>query len=260
MRGAGLLLLAGLLAPAVQAAGSGWYHELTGQQEWQQWRETAQDGRRLVVEDGRLTGLAATLGWAPRQGPTAALRLGALWGGRDYRGLSNQGNDLRTRSDLGQVFGRVEGGPTPQPLAGTWQWQPLLAAEFGQWRRRLRDAGSAQGYPERYRQGLVMLGLQALAVSGARLRVEAGTGPAGNNRVELPGRDAVDLPLGRARSLRLALGGATTPAWHWEITAEQLSFAAGDERAVRLQGVALQSARQPRTELRRLQFQIGWRG
>jgi hypothetical protein len=259
--GATLTVLALLLAPVARAAGgSEWQVELAGQQEWQQWRETASDGRRLAAEDGRLTGLAATLAWVPRHSASAGLRFGALWGGRDYRGLSNQGNDVRTRSELGQVFVRADGALAPQPLAGVWHWQPLAAAEFWQWRRRLQDAGNARGYPERYRQGLVLLGLQAGDESGGLMRLEAGTGPTGSNRVELPGRDAADLPLGRARTWRWALGGAMPQGWRWEVTAERLTLAAGDERPIRLQGVPLQSARQPRTELRRLQFQLVWRG
>lgn len=251
-------LLAALL-PQAQAAESAWRHEVAAQQEWQQWRETGPEGRRLAAEDGRLVGVAATLAWAPRQAPTAALRVGGLWGARDYRGLSNRGAEASTRSDLSHAFVRAEAGLAPQPLAGTWQWQPLAAAEAWQWRRRLRDTGAALGYPERFRQGLVMLGLQAVDESGGLLRLEAGTGPAGSNRVELPGRDVADLPLGRAQSWRFALGGAMAAGWHWELTAERLAFAAGDERAIRLQGIPLQSARQPRTELRRLQFQLSWR-
>lgn len=257
--GAALALLAGLVATAASAE-SDWRYELAGQQEWQQWRETGRDGRRVVAEDGRLAGLAATLAWAPRHSVTASLRFGALWGGRDYRGLSNQGHELRSRSDLGHVFVRADAGWAPQPLAGAWHWQPLLAAEFWQWRRRLKDAGNARGYPERYRQGLLLLGLQAGDEAGALLRLEAGTGPAGSNRVELPGRDAAALPLGHARSWRLGLGSGMLEGWRWDITAERLTFAAGEERPITLQGVPLQSARQPRTELRRLQFQLSWRG
>jgi hypothetical protein len=258
--GAALAVLGCLLAPAARAADADWRYELSGQQEWQQWRETGRDGRRVVTEDGRLAGLAATLAWAPRDSATASLRLGALWGGRDYRGLSNQGNELSTRSDLGHVFVRAEGGWALQPLAGAWQWQPLVAAELWQWRRRLQDAGNARGYPERYRQGLLLLGLQVGDPDGVLLRLEAGSGPAGSNRVELPGRDAAALPLGRASSGRLGLGGAMPLDWRWELTAERLTLAAGDERPITLQGVPLQSARQPRTELRRLQFQLSWRG
>lgn len=255
---AALALLAGLLAlPA--GAQSPWQLELAGQQDWQSLRETAADGRRLVAEDGRLDGVAATLRWAPLGGAaSAALRLGVLRGVRDYQGLSNQGQAIATRSDVTHRVVRAEGALAARALTGHWQWQPLAAAEFWQWRRHLRDAGPAAGYPERYRQGLLLLGLQAQNDAGWLARLEAGGGPGGHNRVQLPGRDATTLPLGSARVWRATLGAAITPAWKAELAAEHLRLGAGEERAITLQGVPLQSARQPRTELRRLQLQLGW--
>lgn len=254
-----LALLAGLLAPAARAE-SPWQSELAGQQEWQQWRETASDGRRLLTEDGRLSGLAATWRWAPPGSATAALRVGVLRGARDYRGFSNQGNEVQTRSDVAHDFIRIEGGLAPQPLIAGWQGQALAAAEVWQWRRRLRDAGNVSGYPERYRQGLLLLGLQAISESGWRMGIEAGGGPHGHNRVQLPGRDPAVLPLGRARAWRASLGDALLPGWRWALTAERLTLDAGDERPITLQGVPLQSARQPHTALRRLQLSLVWTG
>lgn len=256
--GAALALLAGLLAPVARAE-SPWQAELAGQQEWQQWRETGSDGQRLLKEDGRLSGLSATWRWAPAGAATAALRLGVLRGVRDYLGVSNQGQAVRTRSDVGHDFAHIEGGLAPQALPAGWRWQALAAAEFWQWRRHLRDAGNVSGYPERYRQGLLFAGLQLAGDSGWLARLEAGGGPGGRNRVQLPGRDPADLPLGSARSWRLALGAPLAPAWRWELMAEDLKLAAGAERPITLQGVPLQSARQPRTELRRLQLQLVWR-
>lgn len=256
-RAAALALLAGLLAPAARAD-SPWQGELAGQQEWQQWRETGSDGHRLLTEDGRLSGLSATWRWAPAGSATAALRLGVLRGVRDYQGLSNQGQAVRTRSDVGHDFVRAEGGLAPWSLAGGWRGQALAAAEFWQWRRHLRDVGSVSGYPERYRQGLLWVGLQAADDAGWLARFEMGGGPGGRNRVQLPGRDPANLPLGSARGWRMALGGPLAPAWRCELMAEDLRLAAGAERPITLQGVPLQSARQPRTELRRLQLQLIW--
>lgn len=65
--------------------------------------------------------------------------------------------------------------------------------------------------------------------------------------------------MGAAASLRLMLGGELAPAWRWSLAAERLTLQAGDERPITLQGVPLQSARQPRTEQRRLQLQLSWR-
>ncbi|MDR7267597.1 hypothetical protein J2X20_000226 [Pelomonas saccharophila] len=256
-RALALALLAGLLAPPARAD-SPWQAELAGQQEWQQWRETGGDGRRLLTEDGRLSGLSASWRWAPPGSATVALRLGVLRGARDYRGFSNQGNEVQTRSDVGHDFVRVEGGPAPWPLAGGWHGQALAAAELWQWRRHLRDAGSVSGYPEHYRQGLLLVGLQAASDSGWQLGIEAGGGPRGRNRVQLPGRDPAELPLGSVRTWRASLGDAFMPGWRWALTAERLTLGAGEEKPITLQGVPLQSARQPRTELRRLQLQLIW--
>ena len=78
---AALALSASLLTAPVHAE-QAWSVELAGQQEWQQWRETASDGRRLVAEDGRLVGLTATLRWTPTEAAALALSLGVLQGGR----------------------------------------------------------------------------------------------------------------------------------------------------------------------------------
>jgi len=253
-----LALLAGLLAPPAWAD-AGWQAELATAQEWQQWRETGSDGRRLVSEDGRLAGLSAALRWTAPGVVQFGLRQDLLWGVRSYRGLSNRGAELQTRSELGQALTRLDGTLAPRPLQAGWSWQPVAAAEFWQWKRRLRDTPQASGYPERYRQGLLLLGLQAQGEGGTLARLEVGGGWGGRNRVELPGRDPASLPLGAAASLRLMLGGELAPAWRWSVTAERLTLQAGDERPVTLQGVPLQSARQPRTEQRRLQLQLSWR-
>lgn len=259
MKGAvALTLLAAWLVPGARADSS-WQGELAAQQEWQQWRETGSDGRRLLTEDGRLSGVSASWRWAPPGSATAALRLGVLRGVRDYQGFSNQGHAVQTRSDVGHEFVRVEGGLAPQPLFAGWHGQAFAAAEWWQWRRRLRDAGNASGYPERYRQGLLFVGLQASDEAGWLARLEAGGGPGGRNRVQLPGRDPAELPLGHARSWRMALGAPLAAAWRCELMVEDLRLAAGAERPITLQGVPLQSARQPRTGLRRLQLQLIWR-
>lgn len=264
-----LLVVAAAALPATAAADSPWQLDLAARQEWQQWRETDAEGRRLVAEDGRLSGLAATLRWAPAQAGFAALSLAGWQGVRDYDGLSNRGQPAQTRSDLRQALIRVEAGLAPSPARwpgdsgtpepATWHWQPTVAVEAWQWHRHLRDAAGAAGYPERYRQGMVLLGLSAQNAAGWRLLLELGGGPGGRNQLRLPGRDETSLPLGTARSARLALGGDLAPAWRWDVDLQALSLAAGQERPVTLQGVPLQSARQPRTALRRLQLQLSWR-
>lgn len=254
-------LLWGLAAALPAAAASPWQLDLALRQDWQQWRETDADGRRLVAEDGRLSGLAATLRWAPADAGFAAVSLAGWQGARDYDGLTSRGQPVQTRSDLRHGLIRAEAGLAPAPLAwpGGWQWQPTLAVEGWQWQRRLRDAAGAAGYPERYRQGLVLLGLAAQDAAGWRLLLELGGGPGGRNALQLPGRDATALPLGTARSARLAVGGDVAPGWRWDLDLQALSLAAGQERPITLQGVPLQSARQPRTAWRRMQLQLSWR-
>lgn len=257
--GAALLLAAG--ASAAASAASPWQWELSGRQDWQHWRETGADGRRLVAEDGRLSGVAATLRWAPPQSTAWAITAAGWQGVRDYEGLTNRGQSVRTRSDLQHALIRTEVAGTARPLASGWQWQPTAALELWQWRRELRGVDNAAGYPERYRQGVLLLGAQAQtgdASDGWRLRLEAGGGPGGVNRLQLPGRDVASLPLGVARSARVAFGAAITPAWRWDVEVQAVSLAAGAERAITLQGVPLQAARQPHTTWRRGQLQLSW--
>lgn len=252
-------LVALLAGPA--CAESPWAFELGGQQEWQRWRETGSDGRRLVNEDGRLSGVAVGLSWkSSDDGAALALRAGLLQGLRDYDGMSSRGAEVKSRSGIRNAFIGVEGSLAARSLFASWQWQPRAAVELWQWRRRLNDAGAASGYPECYRQDLLLLGVQALGHSGWRARFDVGGGPGGRNRVQLPGRDVASLPLGEARVWRVGLGAEVAPAWRWDVMHESLSLGAGDERAITLQGVPLQAARQPRTTQRRLQLQLSWRG
>lgn len=253
------MALAALLAGPASAE-SPWSFELAGQQEWQRWRETGSDGRRLVSEDGRLSGVAAGLGWTPPEGDVSlALRAGLLYGERDYDGLSSRGAAVQSRSDIRNAFIGLETALAARPLLASWQWRPRAAVELWQWRRRLNDVGTVSGYPERYRQGLLLLGVQVQGDSGWRARLDAGGGPGGRNRLQLPGRDVASLPLGTARVWRLGFGAELAPAWRWDVMHENLTLGAGDERAITLQGVPLQAARQPRTTQRRLQLQLSWR-
>lgn len=255
--GVALALCAAAQATAANAEPV-WRVELIGQQEWQQWHETASDGRRLVAEDGRLGGLTSTLRWAPTEAASLALSLGVLQGVRDYRGVTNLGQAAQTRSDVEHGFVRLDAVCACRLSTADWQWQPSAAAEYWQWRRHLRDAGLARGYAERYRQGLMLVGLQGRSDSGWLAKLEVGGGTGGHNRVELPGRDAAKLPLGAARTLRATLGASLAPDWQWRLAAERLTVNAGDERAITLQGVPVQSAHQPRTSLSRFQLQLSW--
>jgi len=254
---AALGLSAGLLTAPVHAERV-WSVELAGQQDWQQWRETASDGRRLVAEDGRLGGLTTTLRWAPTEAAALALSLGMLQGVRDYRGVTNLGQAAQTRSDAEHGFVRLDAVFAWRLSTAGWQWQPSAAAEYWQWRRHLRDAGMARGYAERYCQGVMLVGLQGRSDSGWLAQLELGGGTGGHNRIELPGRDAAKLPLGPARTLRATLGASLAPDWHWRLAAERLTVNAGDERPITLQGVPVQSAHQPRISLSRLQLQLSW--
>jgi hypothetical protein len=253
------LVLSGA-ALTVQAQGStAWNFEVAGQQEWQQWRETASDDRRLVAEDGRLGGLAGSFRWEPPEGMSVALRVSALRGVRDYRGVTNLGSAAATRSDASHALVRLEAlFPARWAAAGS-HWQPLVAIEGWQWQRRLRDVGMAWGYRERYRQGAMWVGLHGQSESGWLAQLEVGGGTGGHNRIKLPGRDPARLPLGLARSWRATLGAPLASHWHWQVSAEQLTLGKGREQAITLQGVPVQSAHQPRTELHRLQFQLSWR-
>lgn len=255
--GAVRALSATLLAVPVHAEPV-WRAELAAQQEWQQWRETSGDGRRLVAEDGRLGGLAATLHWTPSETAKLALRAGILQGVRDYQGVTSLGQAAQTRSDVEHGFARLH-AVLPHSLSiADWQWQPSVAAEYWQWRRHLRDAGMARGYAERYRQGVMLVGLQGRSESGWLAQLEVGGGMGGHNRVELPGRDTARLPLGAARTWRATLGASLAPDWRWSLVAERMTVNAGEERAITLQGVPVQSAHQPRTGLSRLQLQLSW--
>lgn len=236
-------------APAVRAL------DLAVSQQQQSWREWSSDGRRLVDESGPLRGLSAAQRWSAGETLTLGFSAGAHWGRRDYDGVSSRGQPVQTRSDIAQQMLRVDGSMAVWGSA----WQPTAALEFWQWSRRLRGTDTAAGYPERYRQGLALLGLRTSVDPAAWLaRAELAWGDGGRNRVALPGRDEASLPLGRVQGWRLQ---ARSPAWQgWWIGAglERLGFAAGESRAITLQGVTVQSANQPRTVFRRLEFQLGW--
>jgi hypothetical protein len=229
--------------------------DLAVSQQQQSWREWASDGRRLVDESGPLRGLSAAQRWSVGEATSIGVAAGAHWGQRDYDGLSSRGQPVQTRSDIAQQMLRVDGATA---MFGD-RWQSTAALEFWQWRRRLRGTDTAAGYPERYRQGLALLGVRwSGEPTSWQARAELAWGSGGRNRVALPGRDEASLPLGRVHGWRLQ---ARSPSWQglWVGAGlERLDFAAGEVRPITLQGVTVQAANQPRTALSRLELQLGW--
>lgn len=258
------VLVAGLGSGAVQAGCTPPSWTLQAGAQHSRWQERAENGRRLLREQGTLAAadaqaaircdgllLQAALGWAD--------------GRRAYDGESTLGQPLQTHSDVRQLQGQVA---ALLPLGGsdTAAWHAGLALEQARSWRRIASAGAVQGYPERFDQTRLSAVLQHRRPLGVGLalqaRLDLGGGPPGRMRLDLPTADPARLHLGSSRHLQagLTLLGST-PAAGWQIGLQwrHQRTAAGPAATLWRGPLPVGGAAQPAFRQTDLGLSAGWR-
>lgn len=224
------------------------------------WQEFSEQGKQLVREQGNLPFTALSTQLTCDRG-TFALRGAVAQGVRDYSGVSNKGQALTTQSTLRNSELLLSYSYPINP-----QWEPYISAGISRSKRDIRSVGSVLGYPEEFQMFPVQLGIKWRPMRlDNRLLLLAHAGSAFQPRVtvELPGRDALTLDLGRTLSAgvsaELELGqmarGQFVLATQWNST----RIARGAAGVVTSDGVPRGVAVQPRSQLTQTQLSILWR-
>jgi hypothetical protein len=224
------------------------------------WQEFSDQNQQLVREQGNLPfaalGTQLTCDWG-----TFALRGAVAQGVRDYSGVSNRGQALTTQSTLRNSELLLSYSYPINP-----QWEPYISAGISRSKRDIQSAGPVLGYLEEFQMFPVQLGIKwrpILFDSRLLLLAHAGSTFQPQVKVELPGRDALTLDLGRTLSAgvsaELELGqmarGQFVLATQWNST----RIARGTAGVVTRDGVPTGVAIQPRSQLTQTQLSILWR-
>lgn len=235
------------------------------------WQEHADNGRRLVDEQG-------TLGSLDLRGRAACGRLrwqadvGLAQGRRGYDGVSSTGQAVATHSSIRQLQWRLAAllplQPAPGMAAPAWQ----AGLELGQgllW-RDIASTATVRGYPERFTQwhAAALLAHARPLADGLALQatLALGGGPAGRLRLHLPIADAATLRLGGSTLARVALGvrpaaagGSVASGWQLQLHWQLQRTGAGPAATLRQGGLPVGGAAQPAFRQQQLGLQAGWR-
>jgi hypothetical protein len=223
------------------------------------WQEFDDNGRRLLTENGPLTG--PSLAAAHYAGPwTLVAHAAQLHGERAYSGETSLGQAVST----GVSLQRHQLGVTLQ-----YQWTPWLTSalqlEHLVTDRVIASAGTAAaGYPEQFRWLLASAGVIAQwPLAHTRIQGSAwwGQGAQATMRLSLPGRDPGQLPLGRLTQSAFEL------AWVVPVSKESRIYvqtgwqgtdiAAGENTVITRSSVPVALARQPQTRILHRPLAIG---
>jgi hypothetical protein len=246
--GAALLAVAAGLAAAQPAAEAGW--QASAEVLHRSLRELAEDGHPLVHESGAMLRLGVAREW--RAGAAGALRAeaGVAGGGLDYRGQTQAGAPLQTRTGQRELGLALAWRPLA-PAAGGEAWLTLSAL---QQRRRIASTPQALGLRET--STLLSPGLRwstRFEAAGWRWQPSLEVRASVHHRLEVGFGGVFDdarLQGGRRRELALGLqAGPTGSPWQWGLAWSQARQAASEAQAIRRGGAPAGTARQPRIRI-----------
>jgi hypothetical protein len=218
-----------------------------------QWREQDERGRRLVEEDGTLTGLGLRAALQCRPW-VFGLQLAQARGQRRYDGVDSRGAPVVSSSRLVHSESTLEALlPAIEPvlLGGRLRVQQI--------ERDIAGVGAALGYPESFRYWQAQVGARSTFALAAGLQLSLdgwiGAGPSGRVAVRLPYADPVTLPLGPSRAAELGLqllSSAPSPiqggaGWGWRMGLQWTlqDIGAGSARPLMRNGAVVGGAAQP---------------
>lgn len=232
--------------------------------EHSRWQEHADNGRRLLTEQGTLAtaDVRASLDCGAVQWQAT---LGGAGGRRAYQGESSTGQPIRTHSDIRRLHWQAA-ALLPLPAWGPG-WQ--AGAALGQVRlwRDIASAGPVRGYPERFDQwqaSALLAHTRALRPGlGLQARLALGGGPSGRLLLQLPTADAARLRLGHHGSIGLdlrLLGGTSDQDAGWQLGLHWRHHrtAAGPAATLWRGTLPVGAAAQPAVRQHDLGLQAGW--
>ncbi len=216
------------------------------------WTEYNASGNKIVEERGTLQthGVAIST-----QCNTArwSLTLQDTHGQRDYRGLSNRGQMLETRSSIRHHRWSLAASI---PITSGWSWGIRLHNHRVD--RNLESIAQASGYAEDFRYWIAETGLELHKPLTSQWAWTAGAWvghiPSGRMYVDLPNADPVTLRLGTGYTTEWRTGLSYNPTgtvtgWQWLATwrVRTESISAGADRTLFRGQQLVGSARQPET-------------
>ena len=163
-----------------------------------QWREHTSSGVVHVKEGGSLA-VAATSLKASHPAFDVILRFEQLAGDRQYEGVSNQGREATSTTNVKNV---TLGLTLLAPVSPNWALG--LATDSVSMHRDIRSTSTAMGYPEHFKYTFGKVGVQHRLVLTPDLQLHTsvwlGTSLNHSLMLRLPGYDTAHMSLGHGRT------------------------------------------------------------
>ncbi|GCL62176.1 hypothetical protein [Pseudaquabacterium pictum] len=232
--------------------------------EHSRWQEHADNGRRLLTEQGTLT-TAETRATLDCSGLQWQATLGLASGRRGYQGESNGGQPISTHSDIRRLHWQAAALWPLSAWGPGWQ----AGAALGQVRlwRDIASAGPVLGYPERFDQwhatALLAHGRLLRPGLGLQARLALGGGTPGRMALWLPTADPARLRLGSHQVMQLDLalvggGAAEAAGWRLGLRWRHQRTAAGPAATLWRGNLPVGAAAQPAIRQTDAGLQAGW--